>query len=102
MADCRYGCVPEFGNISLNEVRLTGAPITVAMSKILSSELFLVTESVFCNHSDYNIIYLYWKSLKDFLKDIFQNSFHIENRYFIFIVAFIPPLTITYPYADIF
>jgi len=96
------GVVPEFGNISLNEARLTGAPVTVAMSQILGSELFLVTGSLFAIVAITTSYISIGMSLKDFLKDIFQNTFHIKNKYLILIVAFIPPLAIAYLYADIF
>jgi len=96
------GVIPEFGNISLNEARLTGVPVTVVMSQILGSKLFLVTGSVFAIVAITTSYISIGMSLKDFLKDIFQNSFHTENRYLIFIIAFIPPLTIAYLYADIF
>jgi len=41
-------------------------------------------------------------SLKDFLEDIFVNSFNLQNRYLLFGLAFFPPLFISYLYADIF
>jgi tyrosine-specific transport protein len=96
------GVVPKFGHFSLNEARLTGIPITVEMSKILGSELFLITGSIFAIVAITTSYISIGMSLKDFLEDIFKNTFHISNKYFIFIVAFFPPLTISYLYVDIF
>ena len=41
-------------------------------------------------------------SLKDFSKDILENSLNIYNKWLVFVVAFIPPLIVAYFFADIF
>ncbi|MCK9490621.1 MAG: hypothetical protein M0Q24_00915 [Sulfurimonas sp.] len=96
------GVVPKFGDISLNTAYITGVPVTVEMSKILGSELFLVVATIFAIVAITTSFISIGMSLKDFLKDIFSNSFNIENRYLLFVVAFLPPLIISYLYADIF
>lgn len=96
------GVVPKFGDVSLIDAYVTGVPVTVEMSKILDSELFLVVASIFAIVAITTSFISIGMALKDFLKDIFANSFKIENRYLLFAVAFLPPLIISYLYADIF
>jgi len=96
------GVVPKFGDVSLIEAYVTGVPVTVEMSKVLDSELFLVVASIFAIVAITTSFISIGMALKDFLKDIFQNSFNIQNRYLLFAVAFLPPLIISYLYADIF
>jgi len=96
------GVVPKFGDISLYSAYIAGVPITVEMSKILGSELFLVVASIFAIIAMSTSFISLGMSLKDFLQDIFENSFNIQNRYLLFVVAFLPPLIVAYLYADIF
>ena len=96
------GVVPEFGHISLNEARLTGIPITLEMSKILKSELFLTVGTVFAIIAIATSYVSIGMSLKDFSKDILENSLNIYNKWLLFVVAFIPPLVVSYLFADVF
>ena len=96
------GVVPKLGDVSLLEAYVTGVPVTVEMSKILGSELFLVVASIFAIVAITTSFISIGMSLKDFLEDIFVNSFNLQNRYLLFGVAFLPPLFISYLYADIF
>ena len=96
------GVVPEFGQISLNAARLTGIPITLEMSKILKSELFFIMGTLFAMIAIATSYVSIGVSLKDFSKDILENSFNIYNKWTLFIVAFIPPLIVSYLFADIF
>jgi tyrosine-specific transport protein len=96
------GVVPKFGDVSLIDAYVTGVPVTVEMSKVLGSELFLVVASIFAIVAITTSFISIGMALKDFLKDIFLNSFNLQNRYLLFAVAFLPPLIISYLYADIF
>jgi len=96
------GVVPEFGHISLNEARLTGIPITLEMSKILKSELFLIIGTIFAIIAIATSYVSIGVSLKDFSKDILENSLNIYNKWVLFIIAFIPPLVVSYLFADVF
>jgi len=96
------GVVPEFGHISLNEARLTGVPITVEMSEILNSKLFLIMGTIFAIIAIATSYVSIGVSLKDFSKDILENSLNIYNRWTVFIISFIPPLVVSYLFADIF
>ena len=60
------GVVPEFGHISLNEARLTGMPITLEMSKILKSDLFLIMGTLFANNCCSNFLCIYRHEFKRF------------------------------------
>ncbi len=96
------GVVPEFGAISLNEARLTGIPITLEMSQILKSELFLIMGTLFAMIAITTSYLSIGISLKDFLKDILENSFNIYNKWIVLIIAFIPALIVSYLFANIF
>ena len=96
------GVVPEFGHISLNEARLTGIPITLEMSKILQSELFLTIGTLFSIIAIATSYVSIGMSLKDFSKDILENSFNIYNKWILFSIAFFPPLIVSYLFADVF
>ncbi|MEA1892349.1 MAG: aromatic amino acid transport family protein [Campylobacterota bacterium] len=77
------GIVPEFGAVSLNEARLTGIPITLEMSQILKSELFLVAGTFFALIAIMTSYVSIGVSLKDFTKDILENSFSIYNKWLV-------------------
>ncbi|MEA1893028.1 MAG: aromatic amino acid transport family protein [Campylobacterota bacterium] len=96
------GVVPEFGHISLNEARLTGVPITIEMSQILKSELFMVVGTLFAIIAIVTSYVSIGVSLKDFYKDILQNSLNIYNRWLLLVLSFIPPLIISYLFVDVF
>jgi tyrosine-specific transport protein len=96
------GVVPEFGHISLNEARLTGIPITLEMSKILQSDLFLTMGTLFALIAIATSYVSIGMSLKDFSKDILENSFNIYNKWVLYTLAFIPPLIVSYLFADVF
>ena len=96
------GVVPVSGDVSLMQAYTMGVPVTIEMSKILDSELFLITASIFALIAIATSYISIGMALKDFLKDLFHNSFRFENRFILFMVAFVPPLLISYFYVDIF
>lgn len=96
------GVVPEFGAISLNEARLTGIPITLEMSQILKSELFLIMGTLFAMIAITTSYLSIGISLKDFLKDILENSFNIYNKWIVLVITFIPALIVSYLFANVF
>lgn len=96
------GTVPEFGHISLNEARISGIPITVEMSEILKSNLFSIIGMVFSIVAITTSYVANGIGLKDFSEDFLKNSFNITNKWIILAIAFLPPLIISFLFADIF
>ncbi|MEA1916985.1 MAG: aromatic amino acid transport family protein [Campylobacterota bacterium] len=96
------GVVPTFGEISLNEARVSGIPITVEMSQILHSQIFSIIGMIFAIIAITTSYVANGMGLKDFTEDFLKNSLNIENKWIILAVAFIPPLILSLLFADIF
>ncbi|NOQ32309.1 MAG: hypothetical protein GQ570_14460 [Helicobacteraceae bacterium] len=96
------GVVPQFGDISLNSARLEGVPVTVQMSHILTTASFAIIGMIFSIIAISNSYIANGVGLKDFSKDFLGNSFNIHNEWVIISIAFLPPLVISYFFADIF
>lgn len=96
------GVSPEFGNVSLNEARISGIPVTVEMSNVLQSKAFSLIGMVFAIIAITTSYVANGMGLKDFSDDFLQNTLNIHNKWAVLSVAFIPPLIVSYLFADIF
>ena len=96
------GVSPEFGNVSLNEARVSGIPVTVEMSQVLQSKAFSMIGMVFAIIAITTSYVANGMGLKDFSEDFLQNTLNIHNKWAVLSVAFIPPLIVSYLFADIF
>ena len=96
------GVSPEFGNVSLNEARISGIPVTVEMSNVLQSKVFSLIGMVFAIIAITTSYVANGMGLKDFSDDFLQNTLNIHNKWAVLSVAFIPPLIVSYLFADIF
>jgi tyrosine-specific transport protein len=96
------GVVPEFGDVSLDQAMITGMPVTVEMSEILKSQAFAIIGMVFAIIAITTSYVANGMGLKDFSTDLLKNSFGIDSKYGTLALAFVPPLIVSYLFADIF
>ncbi|WP_027186005.1 aromatic amino acid transport family protein [Desulfovibrio inopinatus] len=89
-------------NISILHAFQVNLPATVPLSKLLQSSLFTNVGLVFAILSMTAAFMANGVALLDFLKDLSSNTFHVDHKLVIWIVAFIPPLFVSLAYPDVF
>ncbi len=77
-------------------------PATVPLSRMLDSELFTNIGLVFAILSMTAAFMANGVALRDFMRDLAHNSFHVKNELIIWAACFMPPFLVAVTYPNIF
>ncbi|MDO9529032.1 MAG: aromatic amino acid transport family protein [Syntrophales bacterium] len=97
------GALPLTGGAgSLLEAFKQNLPATIPLSRIIQSHLFATGSMVFALLAITTSYMANGIGLMGFVDDLTENFFHKKSRFLTIILAFLPPLTISVIYPDIF
>jgi tyrosine-specific transport protein len=77
-------------------------PATVPLSKVINSNLFVISASLFAFLAIATSYLGCGISLKDFFEDLFKNHFKIDNNFLVVFFTFAPPFLCSILYPNIF
>lgn len=96
------GILPLEGDAGLDYAYRHGMPATIPLDNMIDSDLFTALSVSFALLAIITSFIGVSISLKDFLRDILENTFGYTSRSLNLIFTFIPPILISLLYPDIF
>jgi len=99
---CGIGCLPRHGENSIIAAYLSNIPATIPMSNLMNSNAFVIITAIFSLVAIVTSFLGNGIGLQNFLNDMMQNTFNVNNERLTRIITFVPPSIIAFLWPNIF